>query len=68
MAVGKSEFAGGGGLVQEEQLLSPTAQQQMWLVYATNPAGTTEDGGSQLLENARDRLAQPAETYTPDSH
>jgi hypothetical protein len=68
-----SEFGGVDGMFPEENKLSPSLQQQMWAVYATNAGGPVFDeagvpDGSELLENAPERIGYPLETYTPDSH
>jgi hypothetical protein len=64
MAVGKSEFGGGAGIVQPEQIGHETFQQQTMEVYATNPGDPKALDGSEDPANAPDRIGLPLETYT----
>jgi hypothetical protein len=68
MATGKSEFGGGGGMVQPEQVGHETPQQEVWEVYATNAGDPKALDGSELQQNAPGRVGQPVETYTKDAH
>lgn len=38
------EFSGSKGLIQPEQAGHETEEQQLWEIYATNPASTAADG------------------------
>lgn len=62
MASGKSEFGGGPGLVQPEQWGTETHQQELWELYATNPAG---EDGSETIDVAKEHIGEPNQTYTP---
>lgn len=62
MSSGPSEFGGGAGMVQKEQVGHETLQQEVWEIYATNPSG---DDGSELLDKAHERIGEPRVTYTP---
>ena len=68
MASGKSEFGGGAGMVQPEQVGHESDQQLVWEVYATNAGDPRALDGSELLETAPARVGQPARTYTPGAH
>jgi hypothetical protein len=56
-----SEFGGGPGLIQPEQYLAETHQQELMELYATNPSG---ENGSETTDVARTRVGEPLPTYT----
>jgi hypothetical protein len=53
MATGESEFGGRGGMIQPRQVGHETEEQQLWEIYATNPASTGPDSVPGSPENVR---------------
>lgn len=65
MGMREGEFGGVDGMVPKEQRNALSLQQEMWVLYATNPAGNLVGDGSDTEEVAVDRVGYPAVTYTP---